>query len=277
MIILIFIFVFLLGTIIGSFLNVVIFRFNTGKSITTGRSMCMTCSNTLRWYELIPVFSFLIQSGKCRRCASRISHQYPLVELITGIVFALIAFKFLPVLYISYWLYIFFVVLFVFIFSLLIVISVYDLRHKIIPDKLVFVFIIVSFFSIFVNYSLYGHLFTLPTLMTLLSGPILALPFILLWFFSKGRLMGLGDGKLILGIGWMLGMSQGIFSIILSFWIGTIVGVFLILLSRTLSGGKMGKINMKTEIPFAPFLIFGALITFLFNFDLFSLTKLFSK
>jgi leader peptidase (prepilin peptidase) / N-methyltransferase len=275
--VLIFVFIFLLGTIIGSFLNVVIYRFNTGKSITKGRSICMTCNNNLRWYELIPILSFLIQSGKCRRCASRISHQYPLVELITGLIFALIASKFLPVLYVSYWLYIFFVILFVFIFSLLIVISVYDLRHKIIPDKLVFTFVIISFLSIFVNYSLFGHLFILPSYTVLLSGPILALPFILLWFFSKGRLMGLGDGKLILGIGWMLGISQGIFSIILSFWMGTIVGIFLILLSRSLSNGKMGKINMKTEIPFAPFLILGTLITFLFNLDIFSLTKLFSK
>jgi len=272
----VFIFVFLLGTIIGSFLNVVIYRFNTGRTITRGRSICMTCNQTLRWYELIPVFSFLIQSGKCRRCASRISHQYPLVELSTGLIFALVAFKFLPFLYVSYWLYIFFVILFVFIFSLLIVISVYDLRHKIIPDKLVIVFILVSLFSIFINFSPYGHLFALPTLSNLLSGPILALPFVLLWFFSKGRLMGLGDGKLVLGIGWMLGMSQGIFSLILSFWTGTIVGVSLMLLSKSLLIGKVGKMSMKTEIPFAPFLIISTLVTFLFNLDVFSLIRLFS-
>jgi leader peptidase (prepilin peptidase) / N-methyltransferase len=270
MYILIFVFVFLLGTIIGSFLNVVIYRFNTGKSIVNGRSMCMTCSNTLRWYELIPIFSFLIQSGKCRRCASQISHQYPLVEFVTGLVFTLIALKFLPVLYVSYWLYIFFVVFFVFIFCILIVISVYDLRHKIIPDKLVFIFIIVSFFSIFINYSLIGPLLVMPSYAALLSGPVLALPFVLLWFFSKGRLMGLGDGKLVLGIGWLLGILQGIFSLILSFWIGTIVGVLLIILSKN-------KMNMKTEIPFAPFLIVGAFVTFFFNLDIFSLVKLFSR
>ena len=276
MTLLIFIFIFLLGTIIGSFLNVVIYRFNTGRKVTTGRSICMTCNLTLRWYELIPVLSFLIQSGKCRRCASKISHQYPLVEILTGLVFALVAFKFLPILYVSYWLYIFFVVLFVFLFSLLIVISVYDLRHKIIPDKLVFVFIFVSFFSIFVNFSPFGHLLILPTLSSLLSGPILALPFILLCFFSKGRLMGLGDGKLVLGIGWMLGLSQGIFSIVLSFWIGTIVGLLLMLLSGNLLDGKVRKVNMKSEIPFAPFLIIGVFITFLFSFNVFSLIKLFS-
>lgn len=265
---LILIFIFLFGIIIGSFLNVVIFRFNTGKTITQGRSICMNCNRDLRWYELIPVFSFLIQFGKCRRCASKISYQYPLVEIITGLVFASLAFKFLPIFYISYGLYAFLVVLFAFIFSLLIVISVYDLRHKIIPDKLVFIFIIASFFSIFVNLFPIGSVFTLPTFSALISGPIIALPFVAIWFFSKGRLMGLGDGKLLLGIGWALGLSSGIFAVILSFWIGTATSVFLMLFSK-------GKINMKTELPFAPFLILSALITFLFNLDIFSLIRLF--
>jgi leader peptidase (prepilin peptidase)/N-methyltransferase len=267
--ILIFVFIFLLGTIIGSFLNVVIFRFNTGKTITNGRSICMTCNRELRWYELIPVLSFLIQSGKCRRCASKISHQYPLVELVTGVIFALIAYKFLPVLFVSSGFYIFLVVIFVFLFSLLIVISVYDLRHKIIPDKLVYIFIIVSFLSIFVNLFIVGPVFVLPTLSALIAGPVLALPFVLLWYFSKGRLMGLGDGKLILGIGWMLGLSSGIFAVILSFWIGTIVSVILMLISKK-------KMTMKTEIPFAPFLILSSLVTFICGFNVFSLIKLFS-
>ena len=267
--VIIFIFIFLLGTIIGSFLNVVIFRFNTGKSITNGRSICMNCNKNLTWYELIPVLSFLIQSGKCRRCASRISHQYPIVEIVTGLVFASVAFKFLPLLYLSYTHYIILVILFVFIFSILIVISVYDLRHKIIPDKLVYTFIAISLFSVFVNYSPIGSFFTMPIISTLIAGPVIALPFILLWYFSKGRLMGLGDGKLMIGIGFLLGLSSGIFAVIISFWIGTIVSLLLMSLSKK-------KIGMKTEIPFAPFLILSTLITFLFNFDLFSLIKLFS-
>lgn len=267
--ILIFAFIFLLGTIIGSFLNVVIFRFNTGKTIVTGKSICMNCNRDLRWYELIPVLSFLIQSGKCRRCASKISHQYPLVEIVTGLVFALVAFKFLSVLYVSYGLYIFLVILFVFIFSLLIIISVYDLRHKIIPDKLVYVFIFISFLSIFVDYSGIGSFITLPSFVSLISGPILAIPFVLLWLFSKGRLMGLGDGKLVLGIGWMFGLASGICTIILSFWIGTLISIPLMILSKR-------KMNMKTEIPFGPFLIISTFITFLFSLDIFSLVKLFS-
>lgn len=263
-----FVFIFLLGTIIGSFLNVVIYRFNTGKTIVKGRSICMTCNRNLRWYELIPIFSFLIQSGKCRRCAEKISHQYPIVEFVTGLIFALIAYHFMPVLMYSPSVYLFLVVFFVFIFSLLIVISVYDLRHKIIPDRLVYIFIFTSFLSIFVNHTTIGPLFGLPTLSYLVSGPLLALPFALLWLLSRGRWMGFGDAKLMLGIGWMLGLSLGLASIVLSFWIGALVSLGIMFFS-----GK--KISMKTEIPFAPFLIVGALIVFLFNLDIFSLALLF--
>jgi leader peptidase (prepilin peptidase) / N-methyltransferase len=265
---LVFIFIFLLGTIIGSFLNVVIYRFNTGKTIVHGRSICMTCNRNLRWYELIPILSFLIQSGKCRRCASKISHQYPLVELATGFVFALFAFHFLPILPFGMASYVGLVVLFVFIFSLLIVISVYDIRHKVIPDKLVYVFAFISFISIFINHSSIGPLFIAPTLMDIISGPLFALPFALIWMFSRGKAMGLGDAKLMLGIGWMLGVSATLASVILSFWIGSVVGLAIMFFSRR-------KMDMKTEISFAPFLVIGALITLLFNLDIFKLSSLF--
>jgi len=268
MTILVFIFIFLLGTIIGSFLNVVIYRFNTGKTIVHGRSICMTCNRNLRWYELIPIFSFLIQSGKCRRCASKISHQYPLVEIVTGLMFTLIAFYFLPIMSFSMTSYILLVVLFVFIFSLLIVISVYDIRHKVIPDKIVYIFLFVSLLSIFINHTSIGHLFVIPSLMNIVSGPLFALPFALIWLFSRGRAMGLGDAKLMLGIGWMLGISATLASVILSFWIGSVIGLVIMFFYDK-------KMNLKTEIPFAPFLIIGALITLIFNLNIFKLSLLF--
>ncbi len=268
MYVLIFIFIFLLGTIIGSFLNVVIYRFGTGKSISHGRSICMSCNHTLRWYELIPVFSFLIQRSRCRRCASSISHQYPLVEFGTGLVFTLIAFHFSPLLLFSQFSYIFLVSFFSFIFSILIVISVYDMRHKIIPDKLVYVYAFISFLSIFINYTSIGPLFTTPTIMSVISGPLFALPFAFLWLVSRGRWMGLGDAKLVLGIGWMLGPALGLSAMMLSFWIGSIVSLFIMFFTRK-------KINLKTEIPFAPFLIISTLIVFLFNLDIYTLISLF--
>ena len=268
MYILIFAFIFLLGTIIGSFLNVVIYRFNTGLPIVNGRSMCMTCSHKLSWYELIPLASYLFQSGKCTKCKTSISKQYFIVELVTGLMFVLIALHFLQALFISSSLYVFLVTIFVFIFSLLIVISVYDIRHKIIPDKLVSVFIAVSFLLIFVNYQTAYPLFTWPSLPAILSGPLLAAPFALLWLVSKGKWMGLGDAKLMLGIGLMLGLSLGLASIILSFWIGAIVSLIIMFFSTK-------KIGMKTEIPFAPFLIIATLIVFLFQIDIFSLARIF--
>ena len=266
---LIFVFIFLLGTIIGSFLNVVIYRLNTGKTMVNGRSICMTCNKDLRWYELIPVLSFLIQSGKCRRCANKISHQYPIVEVVTGLVFALVSFKFLSIFDVSLFSYILIVGIFVTIFSLLIVISVYDLRHKIIPDKLVYTFIIISFISIFINPLTPSHIFVWPTITALIAGPVLALPFASLWYFSGGKLMGLGDGKLILGMGWMLGLSLGFSAVMLAFWIGTVVSLLLMFLHRK-------KINMKSQIPFAPFLIIGTAIAFFFNLDIFSLIRFFT-
>lgn len=266
---LIFVFIFLLGTIIGSFLNVVIYRFNTGKTIVNSRSICMTCNRTLRWFELIPILSFVMQNGKCRRCKEVISYQYPIVEFIGGLVFVLVAYHFAPMLLYSISLYVFLVTFFVFIFSILIVISVYDLRHKIIPDKLVYLFSAVSFVSIFINHTQFGPLFILPTFYNIIAGPLLALPFALLWLVSRGKWMGLGDAKLMLGIGWLLGLYFGLSAIVLAFWIGSIIGLSVMALSKH-------KISMKTEIPFAPFLIIGMFIAFFFNLDIIGLSNFFS-
>ena len=265
---LVFIFIFLLGTIIGSFLNVVIYRFNTGKSITKGRSICMTCNRTLRWYELIPVFSFLIQSGKCRRCASTISHQYPLVELGTGLVFTLIALHFAMVLFFSQLAYIVLVTLYSFIFSLLIVIMVYDIRHKIIPDRLVYIFCAIAFLSIFITPSTSGSFLAHPTIFTFTTGPLLALPFAIIWLVSKGKWMGLGDAKLILGLGWLLGPWLGLSMLTISFWLGAIIGLGIMFFSRR-------RMTMKFEIPFAPFLIFSTFLVFIFSIDIFTLATMF--
>lgn len=265
-----YIFIFLLGTIIGSFLNVVIYRFNTGRSISKGRSICMTCEKKLKWYELIPIFSYLIQLGKCRKCAEKISHQYPLVEFITGLLFLVISFYFSPLLSLSLVAkYIFLVSFYTFVFCLLIVIAVYDFRHKIIPDQLVYFFSAISFISIFINPIGLGPIFIIPSISYFISGPVLALPFVLIWFLSKGKWMGLGDGKLMLGLGWLLGLHHGLAAIVLSFWIGALVSIIYMFISKN-------KVSMKTEIPFAPFLIIGTFITFIFGFDIFSLSNLFN-
>lgn len=261
-------FIFCFGTIIGSFLNVVIYRFNSGKTLG-GRSMCMTCSKTLAWYELIPVFSYLFQVGKCRSCSTRISHQYPLVELFTGVVFTMIAYHFYDIVFVSFNQYILLVSVYMMIFSLLLVISVYDMRHKVIPDPLVFAFIVFSFFTMFISSVPFGNLFVQPSMSAFLAGPLYALPFALIWLLSRGRFMGLGDAKLILGIGWMFGIVQGGAALMLSFWIGTIVSLLIIFFSKM-------KFSMNTEIPFGPFLAISTLIVFFFSLNVFDLASIFS-
>ncbi len=265
----IFLVIFIFGTFIGSFLNVVIYRFNTGKSIARGRSICMSCNKTLHWHELVPVLSFLMQGGRCSKCSVRISYQYPLVELATGLIFAFLAYHFSFLLSFDIHTYVYLLTLYMFLMSLLIVITVYDIRHKIIPDKLVYMFVIVSFISIFFNTSGLGPLFVRPDVWDIAAGPLLALPFALLWLISKGRWMGLGDAKLILGIGFMLGLSQGIVALVISFWIGAIVSLLMLIAQRT-------QISLKTEIPFAPFLVLGVLITFFCNFSLSALASWFT-
>jgi leader peptidase (prepilin peptidase)/N-methyltransferase len=148
------------------------------------------------------------------------------------------------------------------------VISVYDVRHKIIPDKLSYLYAFVALLSIFVNHTGIGPMFVMPSLLAMVSGPLFALPFAFLWIVSKGRWMGLGDAKLVLGIGWMLGPLQALSMVTLSFWIGAVVSLAIMLFSGY-------KVSMKTEIPFAPFLIISTLIVFLCGIDIFSLAALF--
>ena len=264
------IFAFILGTIIGSFLNVLILRYNTGRGMG-GRSMCLSCGKTLNWYELIPLISFLIQRGKCRNCGSRISLQYFFVELVTGIIFAAIIMHYA----VHNWTETFALPLLadILIWRVLIVIFVYDLRHKIIPDGFVITFILASLIKIF----LVAGFYNVP-LMALIAGPILFLPFFLLWFFSQGRWIGLGDGKLALGIGWMLGLSDAVSAVLIGVWGGAIVSICVLFLGKVnflkhvpfmkkISGRKL---TGKTEIPFAPFLIFGIAAVYFFGWSVIS-------
>src|SRR3989304_6216941 len=257
--------VFILGTIVGSFLNVVILRYNTGVSFFSGRSFCPSCGKKLSWYELVPIVSILALRGKCAGCGSKISWQYPLVEIATGILFLLTIFNFqfsifnieTAMITLYYWI----------IWSILIVISVYDLRHKIIPDLLVFLFAGLSLVFLLLSTWKTGF-----QMWDFLAGPLFALPFAALWFFSQGKWMGVGDAKLALGIGWFLGLIKGGSAIILGFWMGAIVGLTLIGISK-LSIAKHFHSNygLKSEIPFGPFLILGTIIAFFFNINVFDL------
>lgn len=239
------IFSFVLGAIIGSFLNVVALRYNSGMTIQ-GRSKCFSCDKKLSWYELIPVLSFMWQKGKCSGCKSKISWQYPIIETVAGIIFVAIFYYYPPFSIQSSIVTVFYLL----VTCLMLVITIYDVKHKIIPDAWVYTFAILALAKLFYVPEI-G--FVMPALIDLLAGPILALPFALLFLVSKGKWMGLGDAKLILGIGWLLGLEAGLSAVMISFWIGAIVSVIWVYI-------VFRKIKMRYEIPFGPYLILGMYI-----------------
>ena len=220
----------------------------------------MTCQKQLSWYELFPVFSFIFLGGRCKGCKTKISWQYPLVELLTGVVFACLFLKFQDVLYFHSNFFAATISYYAGMFSLLIVMAVYDIKHKIISDKLAFIFGLLAFIGLFF-FSSSGFSVHVPSLWQFLSGIVIALPFALIWLFSKGVWMGLGDAKLAIGLGWLLGISRALSGIVLAFWSGAVIGLLLIAFSK--------KHSIKSEIPFAPFLVLGALLAFLFELHLF--------
>ncbi len=256
------IFIFTLGVIIGSFLNVVALRYGSGRGVK-GRSFCFSCGKTLKAFELIPLLSFIFQKGKCRGCESKISIQYPLVEALTGFVFLLtyvhqvaVGGSVLSFLYT------------VFVFCILIVIAVYDVKHKIIPDGLVFTFIALGIVKIFLLTPV-SMLFSFPTIFNTLAPILLFLPFFFLWALSRGQWMGFGDAKLAIGIGAFLGLSAGLSAVIIGFWSGALWSLFMLALQKRHRRKGGSKLSFSSEIPFAPFLIFGVFIAFLFKPDFF--------
>lgn len=308
--ILILFFFFIFGTIIGSFLNVVLFRYNTGRTIG-GRSKCFSCRRTLSPIDLVPVVSYIVFGGRCRTCKSHVSFQYPAVELLTGILFAGVYILYSPLFFLNTPLFLFNVVFALLVMSLLVLITVYDLRHKIIPDLFSYTFAIVAFVVMFLRVEMilpkmsvfglssFNFYIALPTMSHLFAGIILAFPFYFLWLVSRGRWMGLGDAKLALGIGWFLGLAKGGTAIIYGFWIGAGVSVVLLLIQKILDSKKRGKhslhtsnethtetytethtethsteLSMKSEIPFAPFLVLGILIVYFFGYNMFSVLEL---
>jgi prepilin signal peptidase PulO-like enzyme (type II secretory pathway) len=174
-----------------------------------------------------------------------------------GLVFVSVFLKTLTLAEVSLGTSVFYMIFYMYVFALLIVVSVYDYHHKILPDKLVWLFNLLALISTtFVFQG--GFTIAPPSLWQLLAGPLIALPFFLLWFFSRGRGMGFGDVKLALGIGWLLGISQAIAAVVFSFWIGAIVGVILLLL-------KNKKFGMKTQVPFGPFMCIATCLVFIFS------------
>lgn len=244
----------ILGLIIGSFANVFILRYRTGRSLN-GRSACASCGKKLAWYELIPVVSYLIQRGRCSECESRVSIQYPVVELVFGVLFALsahVAFAnsamFIAIPHLMYlWIACF----------LLISIAVYDIKHLIIPNGMLYAL----FALIFIWHVGNAYAGDISIGLTFLAGPLTALPLFLLWFLSNGRWMGFGDVKFALAMGWMLGIVGGLSAFVFAVWAGALVSLAVIGISRLVS--RRSGLTMKSMIPFGPFLVAATLFVLL--------------
>ncbi len=256
-----YVFVFIFGLTVGSFLNCVIYRLEKGESALKGRSYCPKCRHKLAWYDLIPLLSFFILKAKCRYCHKKISIQYPLVEIATGLLF-------LPIFY--YWSLGFCLatpdlaepeildLMFLFaIASILIIIFVYDLKHYIIPDKVIFPAIGIAFiYKLFENWSL-GFDWSLSASWRIGIWSFISAAFIAAGFFlaivliTHGKGMGVGDIKLAFLMGLLLGWPNIFVAMFFAFLIGAIIGIELILIKKK---------TLKSEIPFGPFLVTGTFI-----------------
>lgn len=265
---------FFVGAAIGSFLNVVSLRYLPGKrlfseDVIAGRSHCPHCKRILKWYELIPIFSFIVQKGECRHCKKKLLWQYPLIEILGGLILIFIPLSLDAPLFSSK------AVIWILIFFIFILIALIDFRQYIILDQLNISLAILGLFLLNIKERLddfgmfsgsflkhYAALFGFREniwfnhFFAVLSGIIF---FGLIIFLSRGRAMGWGDFKLIGPLGLIFGWPDILMIIFLSFIIGSIF-VAPLLISR--------RKKMKDTIPFGPFLIMSAVLTFFFGYQI---------
>lgn len=233
--------IFYLGTTIGSFLNVLIDRIPKNQSFIKGRSYCDYCKKKLQWFDLIPLLSFILLKRKCRYCGKKISFYYPIVELTTGILFTL-TFLLLPkecskhFISLSYYLL---------VISALIVVFFADIKYGIIPDKVIYTLIVITFLYLILNTN-----YLLLTYVLSAFGAFFF--FLLIFFITKGKGMGFGDVKLSFLVGLILGFPKIIAALYMAFLTGAIVSLILIICrKKKFFGGK---------IPFGPFLVIGTIV-----------------
>jgi len=235
--IILFIIIFLYGIVLGSFLNVLIYRLPLKENIATNRSHCMKCGKQIQWYDLVPLVSYIILRGKCRNCGDKISVQYPLIEAINGVGYVLIftvnGFTLLSILNCL-------------VFSILIVIAVIDWRTFEIPVSLNISIGVLAIFKIILNMN---------NLLVALIGFCAISGFLLiLYFITRGRGIGGGDIKLMAAAGLYLGWKN----IILAFVIGCILGAVIHLI-------LMKVYNKSHMLAFGPYLSAGILISILYG------------
>ena len=233
-------YIFILGLILGSFFNVCIYRIPKEQSISYPPSHCTNCQNKIKWYDLIPVLSYVILGGKCRHCKEKISIRYPVIELIT-------AFLFLGI-YLEYGLSIL-TVKYIILCSFLIIIGMIDFDTTDVYDITTIPAIILG--VIFVIYAVTQKMdWQFLLLGGLVGGGFIALIILL----TKG--MGWGDAEICLFCGLFLGLKLTILMLFLSMLLGGIIGIILIVFKIK---------GRKDYIPFGPFIAMATLITILYG------------
>jgi len=237
----------LFGALVGSFLNVCIFRLPKEESIVWPGSHCPHCKNPIKFYDNIPLISYILLKGRCRHCHSPISFQYPLIEGITALGSLILFMKFGPSL--SYLFYFSFV-------AALIVITVIDLYHQIIPDVISLPGIGVGLLASLITPQI--TLFNSLIGILMGGGSLFLVATVYQWLFKREG-MGGGDVKLLAMIGAFLGWKAVILTILSSSLIGSITGIIVMVLK--------GK-DFKYAIPFGPFLSLGAVISLFYGENL---------
>lgn len=256
---------FLFGAIVGSFLNVCIWRIPEGTFFENARSVCRKCGAKIPFYLNIPILSWLLLRGKARCCGTRISFQYPVVEALTGLLFVIIYWKF-PFLQPRNGFYVFdysailrFAHAATFA-SLLLVCAAIDFRHMIIPDVISLPMIIASPLVVW----LHPDLDWLSALLGVTAGgaSLYAIAW-LYWLIRKEVGMGMGDVKLLAAIGGWIGHQGIIPTIFYGSILGALAGLTAIVLGKSMH--KEGGVGLKAAIPFGPFLALGAIIHLIYG------------
>ncbi len=235
-----------LSYLLGSFYNVLIYRIPQGLSFILPSSKCTECNKKIKWFDNIPIFSFIFLKGKCRHCKKSFSFQYLLVEIIS------------PILMITLLLYnetLFKGIVGYLFFSVLLIIFFIDLGHKIIPNTLTYSLALFGVILNFINLSFYNAIYTIFFGALIGGGPI----FLLMYLYKKIRGvdgMGMGDIKLFIVLGIWLGWLNCLLIIFISAMIGSIVGIVGILIK---------KVESQQQLPFGPFIIISTLLVYLSN------------
>lgn len=240
----IYLYFFIFGLVFGSFFNVVGLRVPLKQSIVSPRSACSNCGHTLHARELVPVFSYVLQQGKCRMCGAHISKIYPLIELMTGCLFVFALYQF------GFQIELFIALTFI---SLLVIIVVSDLAYMLIPDR-----ILLFFLPIFI---IERFFIPLDPWWSSIVGAVGAFTLLFLIGLVSNGGMGGGDIKLFGVLGYVLGWKLILMTFMIACFTGTIFGLVSM---------KAGKVQKRNPIPFGPFIAIGGLISLFFGNELLS-------